>query len=713
MNNDEREGHIADSQVGGTEATDSQMGEEFVGTTIHERYLVDKRIQRGGSAVVLRALDLAHDTPRNLEHPQHLALKVFFPLSVSRSRSIGMTNEERFQRSGLPHVLRVFDRVECTWRGGDGEGLPTIALIMEWGEESLEEQINKGGVTRHEAYEWALGCALGLHAAHNHKPRPILHNDVKAANLISVAGEKKLSDFGIALELPDGYTHDYQSVGSKPIAPPEWHTGKERRSEGDIYMLGLVLRQTLTLGGRLTDSAPNPPLSDRDNRLIGRLCHIDPGERPDAAESVKLLTTALNREEPVGALRVASPDRGTRPTHRASSREALSPGGRRSRRRQTEKPRVVQGKDERLPPKDAGSPQPFAMSSSHAPIVQEKQADSPSSPDADPGAFSRSAAHVGSAQKREHRRKRRRRVAMTVGMSFALLIGVAVGFHSFNANKINRNRGEPHLGMGASTPATSTPTTQPDIRATVAPTDSYRIVDSKGDVYSFGNAPDLGSWSDPPAPVVGITTDPAPGNGYYLLANDGTVQSFNQASTPSIGQVSVAGADPAVGIATPDSGGYWIAQSDGYTAVYGDAETISPDDPYTPGEPFVGIAGWGQTFVELGRNGYVLCFPEGMPYCNGDNAASADGGAAAIAASPKGGFYYVDANGGVWCDGAPFYGALNSDPPPAPVVGIAVTQDGGGYWLVTSAGAIYAFGDATPYGNVKSPGAAIVGIAEA
>jgi hypothetical protein len=49
---------------------------------------------------------------------------------------------------------------------------------------------------------------------------------------------------------------------------------------------------------------------------------------------------------------------------------------------------------------------------------------------------------------------------------------------------------------------------------------------------------------------------------------------------------------------------------------------------------------------------------------------------------------------------------------PAPVVGMAPTPDGGGYWLVTSKGNVYNLGDAVFYGSeaTKSLPAAVVGL---
>jgi hypothetical protein len=48
---------------------------------------------------------------------------------------------------------------------------------------------------------------------------------------------------------------------------------------------------------------------------------------------------------------------------------------------------------------------------------------------------------------------------------------------------------------------------------------------------------------------------------------------------------------------------------------------------------------------------------------------------------------------------AKYYGSLGSQHLTSPVVGIAVTPDGKGYWMVTAAGAVYHFGSAKYYGQ--------------
>jgi hypothetical protein len=47
---------------------------------------------------------------------------------------------------------------------------------------------------------------------------------------------------------------------------------------------------------------------------------------------------------------------------------------------------------------------------------------------------------------------------------------------------------------------------------------------------------------------------------------------------------------------------------------------------------------------------------------------------------------------------ARFYGSMDGQPLNRPIVGIATTPDGEGYWEVASDGGVFAFGDARFYG---------------
>ncbi|HEY4929689.1 MAG TPA: hypothetical protein VIH95_11110 [Acidimicrobiales bacterium] len=68
-----------------------------------------------------------------------------------------------------------------------------------------------------------------------------------------------------------------------------------------------------------------------------------------------------------------------------------------------------------------------------------------------------------------------------------------------------------------------------------------------------------------------------------------------------------------------------------------------------------------------------------------------------------GGYWMVASDGGIFAFGdAGFYGSAGSLPLNKPIVGMAATTDGKGYWLVASDGGIFAYGDAGFYGSTGS-----------
>jgi hypothetical protein len=67
------------------------------------------------------------------------------------------------------------------------------------------------------------------------------------------------------------------------------------------------------------------------------------------------------------------------------------------------------------------------------------------------------------------------------------------------------------------------------------------------------------------------------------------------------------------------------------------------------------------------------------------------------------GYWMVGADGGVFSSGdAAFYGSTGNLHLNKPVVGMAATPDGKGYWFVASDGGIFAYGDAQFYGSTGS-----------
>jgi hypothetical protein len=86
-----------------------------------------------------------------------------------------------------------------------------------------------------------------------------------------------------------------------------------------------------------------------------------------------------------------------------------------------------------------------------------------------------------------------------------------------------------------------------------------------------------------------------------------------------------------------------------------------------------------------------------------------------MAGTPDGsGYWLVASDGGVFTFGdAAFHGSMGGKKLNQPIVGMAATPDGGGYWLVASDGGIFSFGNAAFHGSTGSIrlNAPIVGMA--
>jgi hypothetical protein len=119
------------------------------------------------------------------------------------------------------------------------------------------------------------------------------------------------------------------------------------------------------------------------------------------------------------------------------------------------------------------------------------------------------------------------------------------------------------------------------------------------------------------------------------------------------------------------------------------------------GTGYQGYPGWAELLVDTsGSPGLDFSWAQETPYLSG-NAAGLTAPAVGIASTPDGGGYWlVSANGGVFAFGdATFYNSLAGAHLTQPIVGIAATPDGRGYWLVASDGGVFAFGDAGYYGS--------------
>jgi len=109
-----------------------------------------------------------------------------------------------------------------------------------------------------------------------------------------------------------------------------------------------------------------------------------------------------------------------------------------------------------------------------------------------------------------------------------------------------------------------------------------------------------------------------------------------------------------------------------------------------------------------GPSGYDLTASDGgvfsfgnLPFCGSTGAIELNKPVVGMAVTPDGGGYWlVASDGGIFSFGdAKFYGSTGAIHLNQPIVGMAATPDGAGYWLVASDGGIFSFGDAKFYGS--------------
>jgi hypothetical protein len=236
---------------------------------------------------------------------------------------------------------------------------------------------------------------------------------------------------------------------------------------------------------------------------------------------------------------------------------------------------------------------------------------------------------------------------------------------------------------------------------------------SPNSVRAFGAAPTFGGARfGSTSPVVGIAANPD-GRGYWLVAADGQVRGFGDATLQASLPARLLDT-PIVGIAaTPDGRGYWIAAAGGGVFAFGDARPFGGN--FRIGSPVQGIAATpdGQGYWLVAADGQVRGFGDATLQASLP-ARLLDTPIVGIAATPDGrGYWIAAAGGGVFAFGdATPHGSLPARLLDTLIVGIAATPDGRGYWLVAAGGGVFAFGDAPYEGQAfgLSGGAPAVGI---
>ncbi len=244
----------------------------MIGTTLNQRFTLDKELGRGGMGAVYRATDQVLQ--------RTVAIKILKDHTGDEvGRKIRM-EAQILARLLHENVVRLYDF---------GEAGGTYYFVMEevvgssfarrWKQIALPERLRV-----------LAQVADALDYAHH---QGVIHRDVKPANVLMTAGDSaKLSDFGLSLVVDDAQVPGMVK-GTPHYMSPEQASGRRIDHRTDLYALGVMLYEC-TAG---TPPFLGPPLAVMTEQVNNR---PDPprSRNPSISAALEELTLRLLEKHP-------------------------------------------------------------------------------------------------------------------------------------------------------------------------------------------------------------------------------------------------------------------------------------------------------------------------------------------------------------------------------------------------------------------------------
>jgi len=203
----------------------------LIGRVVDQRYLIERRVARGGMATVYQAMD------QRLERP--VAIKIMHPhLAEDEEFTRRFIQEARSAaRLAHPNIVNVFDQ---------GQEGPLTYIVMEYLPGiTLRELLNDfGALTAAQTLDIVTAVLQGLDAAHS---AGIVHRDLKPENvLLADDGRIKIADFGLARASTHNTATSQALLGTIAYLSPELISRGVADVRSDMYALGIMMFEMLT-----------------------------------------------------------------------------------------------------------------------------------------------------------------------------------------------------------------------------------------------------------------------------------------------------------------------------------------------------------------------------------------------------------------------------------------------------------------------------------
>ncbi len=296
-------------------------------------------------------------------------------------------------------------------------------------------------------------------------------------------------------------------------------------------------------------------------------------------------------------------------------------------------------------------------------------------------------------------------ITVSGGTTHASFSSLAPGKHTFKVQAKNAAGTSPW--SSASNPVTiAAPTTNQGNKA-----GGYWMLGADGKVYAFGAAKNQGSA---PGRSVAIAARKG-GTGYWTVDAAGNVSHFGSATDHGGHPALRSGESVSTISASPSGNGYWLFTNRGRAFAYGDAHFYGDMSAATLNGPVVASVATptGHGYFMVGSDGGVFSFGDARFHGSTGGIRLNRPIVGISPTSDNRGYWLVASDGGVFAFNAPFRGSMGAVHLNRPVNGLVAY--GNGYLMVASDGGVFAFSDKPFAGSLASnpPSAPIIGIATA